>query len=271
MNIANPAQLFVMPYRGVLMSKHLELYKKFDQAASTINRDLEYAPYNWDNLPSSMSIQWLSYSQMLKEFSREISNSINQFAHLIYQLDSWQLAFQGLSDDDRFDAVHEFVDTIGTVALNLPYVIRSRFIFSVAHLCHQANQALDKSNWSDDFPLDKAVYFETSDIYGSRWKSYKYLKRLLESIANKNYREKTHHFRDKYNHRFSQRIEFGQTRFVTRIVERNSKVSYDFGYFEPLTLELVVPLLKIQHAACIAAFGQFQKLIHEHVETIEFA
>ena len=190
---------------GELVSKQLEIFKKYDQVASRITRDLEYAPYDWDNLPSTMSIHWLAYRQMFKEFSREISNVINKFVNLTYQLDSWHLAFQELSMDDRFEAVHEFVDTIGTVALNIPYVIRSRFIFAVAHLCHQANQAFDKSNWVDDFPLDSEVYFETADVYGSRWKSYKKQKRLLEAIANKRFREATHHFRDKYNHRFSQK------------------------------------------------------------------
>jgi hypothetical protein len=253
------------------VSEQLEIFKKYDLAASRITRDLEYAPYDWDNLPSTMSAQWMAYSQMFKEFSREISNVINEFANLIYKLDSWNLGFQELSKDDKFEAVHEFVDTIGTVAINLPYIIRSRFIFAVAHLCHQANQAFDKSDWVDDFPLDNEVYFETADVYGSRWKSYNKLKKLLEAIANKRFREATHHFRDKYNHRFSPSIEFGLTEFVTRIVDESSRVTYRFGYLRPLTLEQVVPILKAQYHACFSAFGQFQKLIQEHVETIEFA
>jgi len=253
------------------VNKRLEIYQKYNQAFSRITGDLEYAPYNWGNLPSNMSIHWLVYSQMFDEFSREISNAINKFVHLIDQLDSWQLAFHELSEDDKFEAVHEFVDTIGTVALNLPYVIRSRFIFAVAHLCHQANQALDKSAWVDNFPLDNEVFFETADLYASRWKSYKKLKKSLEAIANKRFREETHYFRDKYNHRFSQRIEFGQTGFVTRIVAKDSRVSYGFGFFEPLTLELIVSLLKFQYQACFSAFRQFQQLISEHVKTIEFA
>ena len=169
----------------------------------------------------------------------------------------------------RWDAAHEVYDPLATIGLNLPDVIRSRFIFAIAHLCHQANRSRDGFPWRDDLPLDHEIYFEVADKYGTGWPEYKPLKRCIEAIGNKSYQSATHHFRHAYNHRFSPRVVIGITRMVTRQVNLETEtVSYVFGGTPALTLDVVVELLAQQSENSNAGFEAFQRLIREQVLSI---
>ena len=207
---------------------------------------------------------------MLDEHSRELANSINELQRYITSLKAWKGVIDNKNDNEKFEIVIEFVSPIATLAINLPYVIRSRFIYSVAHLCHQANQVKQK-NWVDDLPLDNEIYFDVADKYSSLWKSYKKLKLALEKISNKQFQSDTYDFRNKYNHRYSPKIEVGLTGLVRRNVRDNGKVSYGFGYTKPLKIDQLLPALSGQYLACLKAFEEYQKLVQEHISEIKRA
>lgn len=229
----------------------------------------KFMPYGWGSLPKSLPFSWMAYFEMFEEFSREIANIVNDLGRYTHQLTAWRDVVARLDDDGKMSVANEFVDPLATIALNLPYVIRSRYIFAVAHLCHQANHVKQLKSWKDDLPLDDKIYFAQADAYGAHWKRYKKLKRSLEHIGAKDYQAATVNFRNTYNHRFSPRIIIGQTQIITRHVDpKTKKVSYGYGGTNPLTLEVVVKLLEQQCSYCYMAFEDFQKLVKEHEATI---
>ena len=67
-----------------------------------------------------------------------------------------------MDDNEKMAVTHEFIDVLATNAVNLPYVIKSRFAFATAHLCHQANMTRDFASWQDDLPLDVEIDLNTS-------------------------------------------------------------------------------------------------------------
>lgn len=244
-------------------------YREFRKALKSTGFKGKFMPYKWGNLPSSLFITWMPYSQMFDEFAGEIANAMNKLTGDTHKLAAWRDAIASLSQQQQFDAEVEFVDSLATVALNLPYVIRSRLLFATAHLCHQANRALQGRTWKDDFPLDTEVYFETADTYGTTWRRYGKLKQRLERIAAKDYQAATFDFRNAYNHRFSPRIVLGLSNIVTRTVDKASgAVSYGFGGTPALTLPVVVSVLEEQCRRCYAAFEAFQKLVQEQETAI---
>lgn len=225
------------------------------------------APYNWHALEKTLPIKWMAYGEFLEEHSRELANTINEFRRHIASLLAWQKVLEGLDEEERYHIVIEFVSPLATLALNMPYVSRSRFIYSVAHLSHQANQTKQKL-WVDDLPIDSKIYSETADKFGKPWKKYTKLKVKLERIANKEYAKATHDFRNKYNHRYSPRIELGLTGLVIRTVNENGRVSYGFGQTEPLMLKDIIPLLKTQHSLCLISYEKYQDLVSEQISEI---
>jgi hypothetical protein len=56
----------------------LDSYKQFLDNKATISPRGPRAPYGWYKLPDPLPSQWMAYSQMLSEHSRELANSINE-------------------------------------------------------------------------------------------------------------------------------------------------------------------------------------------------
>lgn len=244
-------------------------YRQYRKTLKTIPRDGRMMPYRWGDLPDPLSGQWMAYSTMFIDFSRELANGINAFTRYVQQLRAWAKIVASLTDRQKMEVTLEFVDTLATVAVNMPYVLRSRLIFATAHLCHQANMT-KCITWRDDLPLDKEIYFATADKCGSPWSKYNDLKRCLEAVAGQEFRDGTHDFRNAYNHRFSPRFVIGFTNFAKRIVDKNSQsVTYGFGDKPALELSDVAQLLTKERDRCYAAFDAFQALIREQEGSIK--
>lgn len=225
----------------------------------------EFAPYNWLIFPDPLPINLMVYQMMANEQTLELSNSINELNRLIASLCAWAEVLSSLDDKDKNEIMIEFVDTKAITALNLPYVIRSRFIFSIAHLCHQANRFYS-ADWQDDLPLDKEIFFQSADKYGVGWKKYRKAKVAIEGIFNQKHQCETKEYRNKYHHRYSPRIEVGITNLVSRNINDDGDVSYGLGGCQPLKLAEIIPLLREQQVAGIRAYKKYQMLLFEHME-----
>lgn len=227
-------------------------------------------PYGWSDLPNPLNATWMAYSQMLGEFSAELANTINAFSHDVHRLQAWADVVRTLPNRQKLEATHQFIDTLATNAVNLPYVVRSRFAFATAHLCHQANMIKDFGGWKDDLPLDGQIWLNTADIYGDGWDGYVPLKLALEALGGKAFKDATGDFRNAYNHRFSPRFVIGMTGLVSRLVDRDTgQVSYGFGGREPLDLGEIADLLAVERDRCYVAFAAFQALVGEHEAAIK--
>lgn len=247
----------------------IELYRQYREALDATVHGAQPVVYNWGNLPNPLSGVWLPYSEMFNEFSREIANSLNTLNDYSLRLKAWNTVIAPLNEQEKLGAVHEFIDPIATIGLNLPYVIRSRFIFAAAHLSHQANRSREDASWRDDFPLDSEVYFEAADKFGAPWRAYPAFKRCIEKFGNKKYQTATRDFRNAYNHRFSPRFVIGITQFVTREVDADAKsIRYSFGGVPALNLDLIAGLLDEQYQRGTEAFSAFQALVREHEASI---
>lgn len=226
------------------------------------------ADYRWYSLPEILPMELMAYAQMLSDHSQEISNSINELNRYIVNLKVWDHLIKDLDNEFKHEVIIEMVDPFATLSINLVYVIRSRFIYSIAHLCHQANMVKFRKAWKDDLHDDDKIYFQQADLVCSTWKAYKKFKLALEKVGNNKFTESTKDFRHKYNHRYSPRIELGGTEFVKRKVG-NGRVSYGIGYTEPLTLSLLVPLLSEQYRLFLKVLEYYKELIFSHIELLE--
>jgi hypothetical protein len=214
----------------------VELYRQFLAALEKTPLDGQFVAYEWGNLPTSLDFTWLPFCEMFKEFAREIANSLNDLTNYTHRLKAWSLVIPSMGNEEKLNAAQEFIDPLATVSLNLPYVIRSRFIFAAAHLCHQANQSRAGMPWQDDLPLDHEIFFKEADNYGAGWRQYRPFKDCLERLGDRKYQTETHDFRNAYNHRFSPRVVIGITQAVIRKVDPQTKgISYVLGCTPALT------------------------------------
>lgn len=247
----------------------MRLYRRHLEMRQTIAVGRKYIPYRWYEQPDPISAVWLAYSEMADDFCRELANAINRLTNDVHRLRAWDAMLPSLSNEEKIEASHEFIETIGTTALGLPYVIKSRFAFAAAHLCHQANRAKYGVDWKDEFQ-DQTFYLHHVDPFGRGWRTYRKFKNGVEPIGGKKFKEATGDFRNAYNHRFPRRLVLGLTGFVIRVADDvTGRVSYRMGGMPPLELKAVTDLLSIELDLSCAAFQAFQDLVREHWEAIQ--
>lgn len=245
--------------------QYISAYIKFRGELKKVPSVGEVMPYDWLNLPDPIPGVWMMYFGMVEDYSPELANVINQFLSDIEKLNAWERVIPEYGQEEQFYIVHEFIEPLCTICLNLPYAIRSRFIFAVAHLSHQANMGILGKNWKDDLPKDADIEFATVDKYAAYWESYKKLKLSMERLADKKYQTEVNQYRSKYHHRYPPHIEFGLSETFKRNINENGRVSYSFGYSNPLQIKDVIPILKGQHAAAVKCFKCFQELVQEQM------
>ena len=244
----------------------VEAYKEYWKILKENRSSVELLKYDWINMPSSIPIEWMVYSQYLNEHSQELVNSINQLAVSTRKLRIWQKLLENHDEEKNIYIVNEFIEPLATLCLNLPYAIRGRFIFSVSHLSHQANMKRIE-NWKDNLASDNSIDFKAMEKVSKQWDAYPEFRSSLSLLSDSDFSEQVHNFRNKYHHRYPPRVEFGQTQMVTRNIE-NGNVSYDFGYIEPLQVSKMVPLLETQHRAAYSSFRKYQTLVNEQIAVI---
>lgn len=227
-----------------------------------------FMPYRWWTLPDPIGGLWMPYVEMLGDYASELANVINNLTRDVHRLHAWARVVAPLSDIGKLAASHEFIDTLGTVALGRPYAIKSRFAFAAGHLCHQANMTKDLSGWRDEFPSDRALYLDHIEPVCSGWRRFRSFKRRVEPIAGAAFKAATDDFRNAYNHRFSARFVVGMSAMVTRATDAGGSVSYSIGGRDPLDLDRMADLLAIERDHCYRAFEAFQALVGEQTAEI---
>jgi len=245
------------------MDTYFELY---EEKKDKVPFPSEYAPYYWFETDGLCMEEWNIYGQLLLGHPHELSNSINELGRYAYSVIVWNEAIQSLTIKEKHEVLIQHIRPIATLALLLPYSIRSRFIFSITHLSHQANQLISQ-NWRDVFPDEDEIYFKDADEYCKNWKSYNKLKPALERIANKTFQEKSKNFRNTFAHRYSPGIEIGIANFATRENKPDGGWQYAIGGTPPLTLQTIGEITLEQHKQCLKAYGHYQKLVWEQINT----
>lgn len=250
--------------------KLIELYTHYRISVDATEMGGQLMPYRWYKFPDQLSGGWLPYVEMLGEYALDLANIINRLTDYVHRLRVWHTVVDAMSEDDRFAAKHEFLDTLGTVALGLPYAIKSRFAFAAGHLSHQANRAKDVKMWKDSFPSCN-LYLNDIEPFCKKWKAFRSFKLRVEPIAGKSFQKASHNFRHAYNHGFSSHFLIGISGVVTRISDKDGKVVYNIGETEPMSMSMVADVLEVERNHCYRAFQKFQALVFEQIAAIEAA
>lgn len=246
---------------------YVEAYQQYRKKLKNTDWFAEPVPYDWYTLPNKLSPEWLAYCQMLKEHSMQLANSVNQLLRDTVKLSIWADVLTTYKDEEKLYLITEFIVHMCVVTINLPYAIRSRFIFSVSHLCHQANRTKD-SGWKDNFPNDKSINFKTMQKFCEKWTAYEKFQDSISKLSDEKFNKETAEFRNKFHHQLPISIEFGLSSLISRNKNADGSVSYSLGGIRPLSLNKIIPLLKEQHSAALSCFNSYRELINEQINQI---
>lgn len=227
------------------------------------------APYRHILVKQTVGFALAAFHEMLSEHAETLANEINSLGYHIAQCKAWSKVLPSHSVEDQLLLLIECVEATAYAALGSPYALRSRFIFSAAHLCHQAN-FITRKDWSESrLPKnDRAVDYKTMLAVSDGWKTFSAFKSSLDKLNSEAVTKATGDFRHKYNHRVPPRIAQGQSQIVTRTVHEDGSSSYGFGYVSPLSLAEIAQVLTEQHSVALEVFAKYSELAREQLSVI---
>ena len=264
MNGTETVSAFQVERSQMLAEYYSKFREKFDQKES-FGRIL---PYKWYNLPENYRVHLLLYIMMLDNFARELVNEINRFTQNVRRLKAWSSVIVAVSENEKLEIHHEFIENIGISALIAPYSLKSRFAYIAARLSHESNNIIRKDSEMAIFPESSNLYLNDIDPYCRNWKSFRKFKISVERIDGAAYRESTRDFHNAYAHRFPVRFNLGYTFNSTTEIDEYGNKSIAFKDEPPLDLNTMIVLLEEQLNACYLAFDCFQALICEQVKAV---
>jgi len=258
----------------------VEYYQQFTEVRDGVGFCGPSVPYRWLSTPENHDLMkphgmsaflWFE----LAEFQAlDIANSINSLSIHARNFDAWHRVLEGVARNEAFRVYLEFIQSNTVVALNLPYSIKSRFYYAIAHLSHQANRFVDDQAWKEsDLPTDQEINQEIAAKVARNWKGWRRVAKELELCNSTSFRNNSQDFRNKYNHRHDMLVGIQATppveRKITQDIEQN--VSYTFGGTYTMELSEISHLIKIEFQNFCSAYSKLQGLINEQRASIPYS
>lgn len=194
---------------------------------------------------------------------RDSANFVNEFAVNFVTLRAWQTMLPRLPDQERFEAVLEFVHPVAYFCLGVPYALKGRLHRSIAAVSHLANEYV-QGDWEYIADLGKSRY-ETARLHASGWKGWPLLRSRLGRLDNRPFRQAVDGFRNEFHHGSPRLVEFGVKPFTLRTSPGGG---FALGVEPALPLETVVSALEPQCAAAAWAYDAYVDLVREQYDAM---
>src|SRR5271166_705529 len=95
------------------------------------------------------------------------TNTINRFNYDLHSITAWSKVFDSITEDEKMQALFEFVFSIASTSLSAPYSIKQLFIRSIYEISHQTNRFHD-ANWKEA-SLTKQTNFDDAQRVAKRF------------------------------------------------------------------------------------------------------
>lgn len=237
-----------------------DAYLKFWSLAPTITPPCAWLPY--DKFKGA-DVGVLMYDFIEGEYTRELLNTINQYATNMHKLAIWQQVFDDYSEDQRFELGYEFTKMLAYYVLHQPYEFKSRLIYCAVHLCYQVGLStgtLNKADLVDDFHVDKDELKKVA----SGTPAGKHLIHAIGMVNDKSHTKATRNFRNRTQHGLPPTLSHGIRARVDRSTASDGSLVFAFGIEDALEIGKLMPALVTQSKRMIAAFNAYWALVQSH-------
>lgn len=253
-----------------------EIYTEFREVLSIIPLVIEPMPYGWTHtqethdLHPEHSMDFFLYCETASDAARDMSNSVNDLILRTQRLQAWERVFFDCREPEQKSIVREFLQPETTISLNLPYCVKARFFYHIAHVSHQANRFLNPIAWSDketDLPNDREILEKIAHEKAKHWIKKRKLFSALNKLDGQSFKQKTNDFRNCYTHRHNCYVEQGLAKSIHRKI-RAGKTQYVIGGSNNLPFSRVVEAMKSECLAAEKSFERFKLLVLEQQSSV---
>ena len=237
----------------VLYTKFQEERRSLGERYPGLRHDDSFLESRRYDHPASMMFMLMAQEHILTA-----TNTINRFSYDLHSLTAWSKVFQSASEEERMQALYEFLAPIAAQSLSMPYSIKQILVKSICQLSHQTNRFY-VNDWSERL-LNEKPKFKDAKRLAERYHSWPTFCAALSLLNNQNFTNASDDYRNEFNHGFPRRIELG----YTTIIRRDPKsASYEWRDAPPLSISYLIPLLAAEHKAARDSYQAYIELIKE--------
>jgi hypothetical protein len=189
----------------------------------------------------------------------DATNALNRFGYDLAGLTAWSNVFLTITEDEKMQALFEFVFFIASDCLSAPYSIRQLLIKSVYEISHHTSRFWDSAWTAKSFKPQ--ANFKDARRLAQRFLSWPALSAALDAVNDAPFITASDNYRNRLNHGFARRIEIGRS-FIVK-PEPPGSTSYVMQDAPPLLIGEMIPVLAAQYDAAVTAYGRYIELIKE--------
>jgi hypothetical protein len=237
----------------------LALYTKFQKARHCLGT--LYSQARYDDFLDRGRYQGIALPVpvIAQEHMLEAANTLNRLNYDLHSITASSKVFELITDAEKMQAVFEFLFPIVSHSLSAPYSLKQMFIKSTYQISHHTSRFWDSNR--DPRSFKERVNFRDAGKLARRFASWPTLSAALSVLNNDNFTEASDDYRNRFNHGFPRRIEFGHTTTVQ--TEPPGSFSYVWRNAPPFLIGDLIPLLSAQYNVALTAYKAYIELIKE--------
>jgi len=235
----------------------LLLYTRFQRERRSLGKVYPQATYDdfidgGRYLGTALPVLLIAQDHLL-----EVTNTVNRFLYNLCSLSAWNKVFISLTEDERTQALLEFVLPLTSLLLSAPYSIKQMFSASIYQISFYTNRLC---NGGKD-PLNPKVNFKDAEKSAKAFSSWPALSVALSQLNSASFINASDDYRRRHNHGFPRSVELGH-RFVVNPTNAD-QTEYEIREEGPLQIDMLIPLIEEQYRAAITAHTTYVDLIKE--------
>jgi hypothetical protein len=237
-----------------------ELYKTFQEQRRTVGPIYSNVAYSdfVDNQRYSLDI--IPTTLLASEHIITVTNTVNRFCYDLHSLIYWSKVFESASEDEKLMALLEFVTPISTQCLSAPYLTKQTIVKSICKISHQTNRLCTECWTEQSLKPDQRLNFDEAKKLAQHFNAWRETHDALSTLNDHEFVVASDDYRNKFQHGFPRRIEYGHS----MVVERASGGStYTIIDAPPLYIANLVSILVKQYKAAVMCHEAYINLMRE--------
>lgn len=209
----------------------------------------------------------MMYRQIVSDFLRELSNSINDFRRWINMLSAWAPIYEASEQDEQLSLLVEHISPFSTLALGAPQALKGRMIFAAATACGHANYQLSPASPELQWDGKGHLTMKKASRFGQPWANWRLLAPILGELGHGPISEETDDYRNQKEHGHPRNIGMGITAFVS-VEDHAEGRTMGLGSKDAISLETVIDVAVDQHALVVRAYEALCDLACEQFDAL---
>lgn len=233
----------------------VELYTQFREVRRSLS-ELPLANY-WDSDAGGRGLR-LPHTEAAIDRRRELANAINGYWRELRSAQAWHEVYLPLDAEERVEVLLDHLWSHAAACVDLPYILRGRFIEAVCVLSATVGSSLGRqhSETPEHFSMKEAKRLADS------WTSWRALASELSNLGGKEFTAAVGNLRNDRHHGAPDGIELGM-RLHAKVSQSEGRNRVSIFIRQPVALAAILAAAEAEYHRSLRCLSAFDALVAE--------